>query len=55
MYFEYSTEATEYLKKRDKKLGEAIEKIGHINREVDSDLFSSVVRHIIGQQISSAA
>jgi len=55
LYFEYSTEATEYLKKRDKKLGEAIEKIGHINREVDSDLFSSVVRHIIGQQISSAA
>ena len=55
LYFEYSTEATEYLKKWDKKLGEAIDKIGYIKREVDSDLFSSVVRHIIGQQISSAA
>ncbi len=55
MYFEYGTEATESLKKRDRLLGEAINKIGHINREVDSDLFSSVVHHIISQQISSTA
>ena len=55
MYFEYGTEATEYLKEKDKLLGEAIDKIGHIYRKVDNDLFSSVVHHIIGQQISSAA
>jgi DNA-3-methyladenine glycosylase II len=55
LYFQYGNEEIEYLKKRDKLLGEAIDKIGHINRKVDSDLFSSVVHHIIGQQISSAA
>jgi len=55
LYFEYGREAIEYLKMEDRLLGEAIDKIGHINREVDSDLFSSVVHHIIGQQISTAA
>lgn len=55
MYFEYDIQATEYLAKKDKKLGAAITQIGHISRPVDSDLFSSVVHHIIGQQISTAA
>jgi DNA-3-methyladenine glycosylase II len=55
MYFEYGDEETEYLKRKDKRLGEAIDAIGHIEREVDGDLFSSVVRTIVGQQISSAA
>ena len=54
-YFEYSYMEVEHLKRRDKRLGEAIDKIGHIEREVDGDLFSSVVHNIIGQQISSAA
>jgi DNA-3-methyladenine glycosylase II len=55
MYFEYSEVETEYLKLRDKRLGEAIDKVGHIDREVNNNLFSSVVHHIVGQQISSAA
>lgn len=55
MYFEYNGQATEYLANKDKKLGAAIIQIGHINRPIDSDLFSSVVHHIIGQQISTAA
>ena len=55
MYFEYGKKETEYLSKRDKKLGEAIERIGHIDRVVDEDLFSSIVHHILGQQISTAA
>ena len=55
MYFEYGDQATEYLTRKDKKLGAAITCIGHINRPVDPDLFSSVVHHIIGQQISTAA
>jgi DNA-3-methyladenine glycosylase II len=55
MYFEYGDKETDYLKRKDKKLGAAIDKIGHINREVDSGLFSSVVHNIVGQQISSAA
>ncbi len=55
MYFEYGDKEIEFLKKKDKKLGEAIERIGHVYRAVDSDLFSSVIHHIIGQQISTRA
>ncbi len=55
MYFKYGQEEIDYLKKRDKKLCEAIDKIGLINRKLDDDLFSSVIHHIIGQQISVAA
>ncbi|NLX93561.1 MAG: DNA-3-methyladenine glycosylase 2 family protein [Clostridiales bacterium] len=55
MYFEYGEKEIEFLKSRDKLLGEAIDRIGPIYRTVDSDLFSSVVHHIIGQQISTAA
>ena len=55
MYFQYTTKETDYLSQKDKRLGEAIQKIGPIQREVDTDLFSSVVHHIIGQQISTKA
>ncbi len=55
MYFEYDDNALRYLKSKDKTLSDVIDKIGHINREVDTDLFSSVVHHIIGQQISTKA
>ena len=55
MYFEYGNEAVEYLKQKDQRLGAVIDQIGHIERETDPDLFSSVVHHIIGQQISTKA
>lgn len=55
MYFQYGEKEIEYLKLKDKKLGEAIDKIGHIERPVRNDLFASVVNSIIGQQISTAA
>lgn len=55
MYFEYDEMETDYLKNKDKKLGAIIDKIGHIERSVDNDLFLSVVHHIIGQQISTKA
>lgn len=55
MYFPYGETETAYLKSRDKKLGAVIEQLGHIDRTVDTDLFSSVVHHIIGQQISTKA
>ena len=55
MYFEYGEKETEYLKSKDKKLAEVIDRVGHIDRPVDTDLFSSVVHHIIGQQISTKA
>lgn len=55
MYFKYGETEIEYLKSKDARLSEVIEKVGHINRAVDSDLFSLVVHHIIGQQISTKA
>ncbi len=55
MYFNCSQEAIAYLKKCDKKLGQAIEQIGPIEREVNADIFASIIRHIVGQQISTAA
>ena len=55
MYLHYGRTESEYLKGRDKILGECIDKIGPIRREVDDGLFSSVVHHIIGQQISMKA
>lgn len=55
MYFPYGETEIAYLKSKDKKLGAVIEQIGPICRPVDTDLFSSVVHHIIGQQISTKA
>ena len=45
----------DYLKARDRVLGEVIDQVGHVEREVDPDLFSAVVHHIVGQQISTKA
>ena len=55
MYFEYGEKEISYLKGKDQKLKEVIEQIGPIKRTVDTDLFSSIVHHIIGQQISTKA
>lgn len=55
-YFEYGTDAIEYLKAKDKKLGAAIDTVGAVRREMDEDdLFSAIVHQIVGQQISTAA
>lgn len=55
LYLTYGEKEINYLKSKDKKLAAAIERIGYIERVADEDLFSSVVRHIIGQQISTVA
>ena len=55
MYFEYGENEILYLKNKDRKLAEVIGKIGLIKRETDTDLFFSVIHHIIGQQISTKA
>ena len=55
MFFEYGEKEIEYLKAKDARLAEVIDKVGRIERPVDADLFSSVVHHIIGQQISTKA
>lgn len=54
-YFEYTDEAVQYLKSRDKALGEVIDRLGHIEREADDGLFPSIVHQIIAQQISNKA
>lgn len=53
--FEYGDKEIKYLKSKDKKLAAVIDRLGHIERKIDSDLFSSVVHHIVGQQISMKA
>ena len=55
MYFTYGETEISYLRQKDKRLCEVIDRIGHIDRAVDLDLFSSVAHHIIGQQISTKA
>ena len=55
MYFEYGENEITYLRNKDKKLSEVIDQIGMIEREVETDLFSAVVHHIIGQLISTKA
>ena len=54
-YFEYGEKELLYLKKKDKKLGAAIERIGMIKRKVNPDVFSALTESIIGQQISNKA
>lgn len=55
MYFKYGEKEISYLKNKDKKLAEVIEKVGLIERETDPELFSALVHHIAGQQISTKA
>ena len=55
MVFAYGETELDWLRKKDKRLGEVIDRIGHVDRAVDPDLFSSVIHHIIGQQISMKA
>ena len=55
MYFQYGEAETAYLSARDERMAAVIAQVGHIEREVDTDLFSAVVHHIVGQQISTKA
>jgi DNA-3-methyladenine glycosylase II len=54
-YFKFGQKEIEYLKKKDKRLAESINKIGIIKREVIPDLFSALINSIVGQQISTKA
>lgn len=54
-YFEYGEEEIDYLKKKDKKLGEAMDRLGLIKREIDPNLFSALINSIVSQQISMKA
>lgn len=54
-FFDYGDDAIEHLGRRDRKLGEAIARLGRIERRVTPDLFPALVRCIVEQQISTKA
>lgn len=54
-YFEYGETELAHLRKKDKKMGEAIDRIGFLKRDINPDLFSALVRSVVGQQISNKA
>lgn len=53
--FIYGEAEISYLKKRDKRLAEVIDKVGPIERKVIPDLFAALINSIVGQQISTKA
>ncbi|HWP97292.1 MAG TPA: DNA-3-methyladenine glycosylase [Syntrophomonadaceae bacterium] len=53
--FLYGQKEMDYLKRKDKKLALAIDRIGMIERSVIPDLFAALVHSIVGQQISNKA
>ena len=54
-YFQYGEKELSYLKSRDKRLAEVIDKVGWVKRRVIPDLFAALVHSIVGQQISTKA
>ena len=53
--FRYGEAEIDHLRKRDKKLGTAIDEIGMIQRTVTPDLFTALVASVVGQQVSAKA
>ena len=53
--FPYGQAEIDHLGAKDKRLGKLIDRVGMIRRSVSPNLFGSLVRNIVGQQISSKA
>lgn len=53
--FEYGEQELDYLRHRDQALGDAMDRIGMIRREVTPDLFTALTHSVVSQQISSKA
>ena len=53
--FQYGPAEIDHLKRRDNKLGRAIDHIGMIERQVMPDLFKALVHSVVAQQISRKA
>lgn len=53
--FRYGPKEIRHLKRRDRKLGAAIDEIGMIERPVTPDLFTALVASVASQQISAKA
>ena len=54
-YFQHGEKEIAYLKGKDKRLADIIDKIGLVKRRIIPDLFPALVHSIIGQQISTKA
>ena len=54
LVFAYGEAELSYLRQKDARLGAVIDRVGHIDRTVDTDLFSSVIHHIIWQRMQDA-
>jgi len=55
LFFSYGEAEIEHLKRRDPKLGAAIERIGMLERAVNPNLFESLINSVSAQQISGKA
>ena len=49
MTFKYGKKEMEYLKSRDRRLGEVVDQIGRIRWTAEPDLFSAIVQNIVSQ------
>ena len=54
-FFQYGSKEIDYLKSKDKRLAEVIDRLGPVQREIIPDLFAGLVNSIVGQQISTKA
>ena len=54
-YFEYGETEIAHLKRKCKKLGKAIDRLGFIQRETKLNPFEALIHSIVGQQISIGA
>jgi DNA-3-methyladenine glycosylase II len=54
-FFAYGQREIEHLKRNDAQLGEAIDRIGRVERPVNPDLFASLAGSIVAQQVSAKA
>ncbi|WP_392431144.1 DNA-3-methyladenine glycosylase family protein [Yersinia sp. HM-2024] len=55
MFYSYGETEINHLKRRDKKMAAAIERLGMIARPLSPDLFAALIRNIVDQQISVKA
>ena len=53
--FDYGQKEINFLKRKDKKLGAVIDRIGIIQREITPDPFTALVSSVVSQQISKKA
>lgn len=53
--FQYGEKGIDYLRSRDPRMAEVIDKIGVVRRRVIPDVFAALVHSIVGQQISTKA